>query len=115
MPDTGGSNIPALNDLLEDFGIALGDAVSEGYFTMGDHSMYYASGSSIIRFPNTNGSIIIERELHDQGLEVLTYINFQNRFIKNLNLIYSSFVAVIKEKRNVPFPYWECYKRIRQC
>lgn len=70
MPDTGGANIPALNELLSEFGIALGDKVSEGYFSMGDHGMYYASGTSLIRFPQSNQSIIIERDLHNQGLEV---------------------------------------------
>lgn len=70
MPDTGGANIPALNELLNEFGIALGDQVSEGYFSMGDHGMYYASGTSIIRFPQSNQSIIIERDLHNQGIEV---------------------------------------------
>lgn len=70
MPDTGGANVPALNDLLAPFGIAFGDRVSEGYFSMGDHSMYYASGTSILRFPKTNESILIERDLHNQGVEV---------------------------------------------
>lgn len=70
MPDTGGANIPALNELLNEFGIAFGDEVLEGYFSMGDHSMLYASGSSIIRFPQNQHSIIVERDLHDQGLEV---------------------------------------------
>ncbi|XP_055854672.1 membrane-bound transcription factor site-1 protease isoform X2 [Episyrphus balteatus] len=71
IPDTGGANVPALNELLSEFGIALGDFVAEGYYTMGDHSMYYASGSTIVRFPKTNGSILIEADLHDQGLEIL--------------------------------------------
>lgn len=73
MPDTGGANIPALNELLDEFGIALGDEVLEGYFNIGDHGMYYASGSSIIRFPQNHQSIIIERDLYDQGLEVIQY------------------------------------------
>lgn len=70
MPDTGGANIPALNELLSEFGIALGDFVAEGYYSMGDHSMYYASGSTIVRFPKTNGTILIQADLHDQGVEV---------------------------------------------
>lgn len=70
MPDTGGANIPALNELLREFGIALGESVLEGYFDMGSHGMYYASGTSLIRFPQTESAIIIERDLHDQGLEV---------------------------------------------
>lgn len=75
MPDTGGANIPALNELLNDFGIAFGDEVCEGYFSMGDHGMYYASGSSLVRFPqNSLYSIVIERDLHDQGIEVSSFI-----------------------------------------
>lgn len=71
VPDTGGSNIPALNELLRDFSIELGDSVLEGYFSMLDHRMYYASGANLIQFPQGNDSIIIERELHDQGREVI--------------------------------------------
>ena len=37
MPDTGGANIPALNDLLAPWSIAFSDDVYEGDFTMGDH------------------------------------------------------------------------------
>lgn len=69
--DSGGANIPALNELLGEFGIALGDTVYEGYFSMGDQGMYYASGSSLINFPQDNSSILIERDLHDQGREIL--------------------------------------------
>lgn len=94
MPDTGGANIPALNELLGEFGIALGDEVSEGYFSMGDHGMYYASGTSIIRFPQSNQSIIIERDLHNQGLEVIDdlikFINLINR-LKLTNVLISVF------------------------
>lgn len=70
MPDTGGSNIPALNELLHDFGIQLSDFVAEGYFAMGDHSLYYASGATLLKFPQYNGTVIIERDLHNQGFEV---------------------------------------------
>jgi len=69
MPDTGGANIPALNDLLSSWGIALGDHVYEGEFKIGDHDMYYASGTSIVQFPESG--ILIKRELKDQGKEVL--------------------------------------------
>ncbi len=37
MPDTGGANIPALNDLLAPWSVAFSDDVYEGDFTMGDH------------------------------------------------------------------------------
>jgi membrane-bound transcription factor site-1 protease len=65
MPDTGGANVPALNDLLSSWGIALGDRVFEGDFTLGDHDMYYGSGTTIARFPE-NG-IVISQKLKDQG------------------------------------------------
>nr|CAD7458320.1 unnamed protein product [Timema tahoe] len=64
MPDTGGANIPALNDLLSSWGIALGDRVFEGDFMFGDHDMYYASGTSIARFPKDG--IVISHILKDQ-------------------------------------------------
>lgn len=72
IPDTGGSNIPALNELLAEFGIEFGDKVLDGYFNMGDHhDMYYASGTSIVKFPKSNQSVLIDRDLVDQGAEIL--------------------------------------------
>ena len=65
MPDTGGSNIPALNDLLSSWGIALGDSVYEGDFTMCGKEMYYASGTSIVTFPK-DGDMVF-KSLKDQG------------------------------------------------
>lgn len=51
MPDTGGANVPALNDLLyANWGIAFGDSVREGKFTLGQHpAVTYASGTIITR------------------------------------------------------------------
>lgn len=37
MPDTGGANIPALNDLLSVWGMAFSDGLYEGDFTMASH------------------------------------------------------------------------------
>lgn len=37
-PLTGGANVPALNDLLEQFGITLGNSVYDGDFKMGDQT-----------------------------------------------------------------------------
>ena len=47
----GGSNIPAVNDLLNVFDIAFGDALLEGQLTIADEKIYYASGVNIVRFP----------------------------------------------------------------
>ncbi|XP_068328290.1 subtilisin-like protease SBT6.1 isoform X2 [Pyrus communis] len=50
-PVTGGANVPALNDLLAPFGIAFGDKILNGDFSInGEHSRY-ASGTNIVRFP----------------------------------------------------------------
>ena len=54
MPETGGSNIPALNRLLEPYGIAFSAQVLDGDFTLSGHDMNYASGTSISRFPNVS-------------------------------------------------------------
>lgn len=66
MPNTGGSNIPALNDLLSTWSIAFGDGVYDGPFNMEDRSMYFASGSSLVRFPEEG--IVIGKKLKDQGI-----------------------------------------------
>lgn len=72
MPDTGGANVPALNDLLAPWGVALGDKVYEGDFKIGssNHAMYYASGTSLIRFPEKH-STVVRVKLNNQGKEVL--------------------------------------------
>lgn len=71
IPDTGGANIPALNDLLWDnWAIAFGDSVRDGLFGLGEHeSVTFASGTTIARFPL--GGIVLEAKLRDQGEELL--------------------------------------------
>uniref|UniRef100_A0A5F8GQ65 Membrane-bound transcription factor site-1 protease n=1 Tax=Monodelphis domestica TaxID=13616 RepID=A0A5F8GQ65_MONDO len=69
MPDTGGANIPALNELLSVWGMAFSDGLYEGDFTLANHDMYYASGCSIAKFPEDG--IVITQTFKDQGLEVL--------------------------------------------
>lgn len=65
MPDTGGSNIPALNDLLSSWGIALGDIVYDGDYNIGKQTVTYASGTHIARFPAKG--IVLSAKLNDQG------------------------------------------------
>ncbi|XP_047170954.1 subtilisin-like protease SBT6.1 isoform X1 [Vigna umbellata] len=50
-PVTGGANIPALNDLLAPFGIAFGDKILNGDFSLLGEQNRYASGTNIVRFP----------------------------------------------------------------
>uniref|UniRef100_A0A2N9IUL8 Uncharacterized protein n=1 Tax=Fagus sylvatica TaxID=28930 RepID=A0A2N9IUL8_FAGSY len=50
-PVTGGANVPALNDLLAPFGIAFGDKILNGEFSIDGEQSRYASGTDIVRFP----------------------------------------------------------------
>ena len=52
-PETGGSNIPALNSLLEVFGFAMGDVILNGHIEdfFGEGPINFLSGSTIIRAP----------------------------------------------------------------
>ena len=54
MPETGGCNAPALNALLQNFGIAFSDTVYEGDFTLSGHELHYSSGTSLARFPKVS-------------------------------------------------------------
>ncbi|KAI8023194.1 Subtilisin-like protease SBT6.1 [Camellia lanceoleosa] len=51
-PVTGGANIPALNDLLSPFGIAFGDKILNGDFSINGEQSRYASGTDIVKFPS---------------------------------------------------------------
>ena len=44
------------------WGIAFGDTVLEGDFTIGSHDVNFASGTGIIRFPD-DGTVIIPSSL----------------------------------------------------
>ena len=56
VPDTGGANIPALNDLLAGWGIALGDTVVEGEISLGSHE----TPCFALSLPLPAGSLIYE-------------------------------------------------------
>ncbi len=53
--------------MLKPFGIAFGDKVYEGSFKIGEHSAYFASGTSIVKFPNSENNYLVYRDLKDQG------------------------------------------------
>lgn len=67
-PATGGSNIPGLNDLLSEFGIAFGDSILVGSQELSDgRHIKYASGANIIKFPS--GGFLHSFELEDHSTE----------------------------------------------
>ena len=51
IPETGGANIPAINDLLyPNWGVAFSDEVRNGQFTLGQHApVIFASGTTLTR------------------------------------------------------------------
>ncbi|KAH9487758.1 Membrane-bound transcription factor site-1 protease [Bulinus truncatus] len=69
MPDTGGANVPALNELLAPLEMAFSDTVYEGDFKIGEHDMYYASGTSILKFPEDG--LLLTGTFKNQGFEVM--------------------------------------------
>ncbi|XP_020286864.1 membrane-bound transcription factor site-1 protease isoform X2 [Pseudomyrmex gracilis] len=71
IPETGGANIPAVNDLLyTNWGVAFGDQVRSGQFTLHQHApVTFASGTTLIRFPK-DGTVLYA-ELDDQGHELV--------------------------------------------
>ncbi|XP_066916313.1 membrane-bound transcription factor site-1 protease-like [Clytia hemisphaerica] len=71
VPQTGGANVPALNELLSKWGISLTSEVYRGDITLDGKKVLYSSGTSIGKFPS-NGIIIEAEKLVDQAAEVLT-------------------------------------------
>ena len=49
-PVTRGTNIPALNDLLIPFGVAFGDKILNGAFSIDGEHGRYAAGTDTVRF-----------------------------------------------------------------
>jgi len=59
-----GSNVPALNALLQQFGVQLGQTIAKGRFFVGNHVMQIVGGTEIVKVPK--GGII-----HYPQLEIL--------------------------------------------
>lgn len=54
MPDTGGANVPALNDLISVWGMAFGDGLYEGDFTLADHDSKTHTHSNVYWYMHTH-------------------------------------------------------------
>uniref|UniRef100_A0A0D9WM86 Uncharacterized protein n=1 Tax=Leersia perrieri TaxID=77586 RepID=A0A0D9WM86_9ORYZ len=65
-PITGGANVPALNELLAPFGIAFGDKVLSGDFSINGEQTHYASGTDIVQFPT--GGFLHGFQLQDNSI-----------------------------------------------
>lgn len=75
QPMTGGSNVPAINTLLDDFGISFSSQVVQGSFRLEKSEGFYGSGSTLSRFPA--GGLTITAHLDDQVVKYLKSINVQ--------------------------------------
>jgi hypothetical protein len=64
-PATGGSNVPALNDLLGPFNLAFAATVLHGSVAIGPHKLAYASGTSILKAPK--GAQLFSAQLQDKA------------------------------------------------
>ena len=67
-------------DLLDPFGIGLGDRVYEGEYRVSQHSAGYVSGTSIVKFPKSDSNYVLLREMKDQGEEFLADV--QNKTLE---------------------------------
>jgi hypothetical protein len=65
-PVTGGSNIPAVNDLVAPFGLTFASTVLAGRISVGPYKLEYASGTSLLRLPR--GARVLTASLLDQAL-----------------------------------------------
>ena len=69
FPLTGGSNVPAVNKLLDPFGISLSDHIYYGTAVMGSKNVNLRSASSILRFPDEG--FLVRVKLKDEVRELL--------------------------------------------
>ena len=70
-PATGGANVPALNDLLQPFGIGFGDKVFSGAVSNdeGKDTVRFLSGNALRSFPT--GGFVKTVSMEDQGKKIL--------------------------------------------
>ncbi len=68
---------------MDPFGIAFGDRIYEGDFQIGDHVAYFASGSSITKFPKSASNYLISRELIDQSEDFLAHASNKTAIVSN--------------------------------
>jgi len=65
MPDMGGANIPALNRLLQPWGLAFSDEVLEGGFPLDSRQVSVSSGAGLLKWPEE--AHVITADLSNQG------------------------------------------------
>ncbi|XP_051131575.1 subtilisin-like protease SBT6.1 isoform X2 [Andrographis paniculata] len=89
-PVTGGSNVPALNDLLAPFGIAFGDKILNGDFVINGEQSRYASGTNIVKFPE--GGYLHSFPFMDSSESGAT----QNLLLSGMNKVYSPILGLLE-------------------
>ncbi|KNC75828.1 hypothetical protein SARC_11655 [Sphaeroforma arctica JP610] len=79
VPCAGGANVPGLNALLEQFGMAFAGDVLTGTFATGPHSKlhHYRSGTSIARFPRDG--YLLSTPLENQAGHIMRAASYTAR------------------------------------
>lgn len=77
--------MPALNSLLEGWGMALSGEVLEGDFELAEHKVSYASGTSIARWPSEG--VVIAKDLNDQGKGTRELYSTAFLFVSGITII----------------------------
>jgi membrane-bound transcription factor site-1 protease len=66
-PVTGGANVPALNDLLGDFGFSFGDRIIEGIARIGRDNVRISSGANVMSAPK--GAFVHSASMVDKAVD----------------------------------------------
>tara|TARA_B000000441_G_C21750619_1_gene361910 strand:- start:2330 stop:4051 length:1722 start_codon:yes stop_codon:yes gene_type:complete len=66
-PVTGGANVPALNDLLGDFGFSFGDRIIEGIAQIGHDNVRISSGANVMSAPK--GAFVHSASMVDKAAD----------------------------------------------
>lgn len=70
IPETGGANLPAMNELMKSWGIAVTNQVVRGTLDIGGREVPYSSGTTIGKFPE-DGALFRASKLVSQADEVV--------------------------------------------
>ena|SRR3990167_252181 len=70
-----GSNVPALNDLLQPYGISFSSSIYSGEFSLSSFKAIYSSGTSISSFPA--GGKLISHSFLDEATAFLSSKSIQ--------------------------------------
>ena len=113
-PIVGGANVPALNRLLADFGIAFSDEITTGQIRLGRNVVSVNTGTSIKAFPARSSLFTLDGGLSPvlgltrvgQGNVLAFGDTSAFDFNTHANLVPSLFLDFVKYTAGVAYPSW---------